>query len=204
MTAILSRDNVFASPQRFDWGSVDNLGDLVTVPELSIEDLEQLSMTPDDLRESGHDVPMADDEALRYASDAFRQTVGYEEWAAGFLPQMAVLWPCQMAVRPEAAVEAIRREGLACTLVKGQINGTEVSGIALTGGGMDLSDHIAAAYMLCGQLPPVTVIESALRIGSPKMEMELVEAAALAADLLDASSSSIRALVDHRLPVRRP
>src|SRR5690606_5658935 len=96
------------------------------------------------------------------------------------------------------AIAAFRREGIACTVVAGDVNGSQVSGIALTGGGMDLSDHIAAAYVICGQVPPVQVIESALRIQNPVMEKELLAAAEEAAGACVKAAENIRALSEAR------
>lgn len=198
MPAMLLRDHIFASPQRFDWRKVDGLPSLVVMPQPGIDDLEQFSFSPDDLADQGHDVPEGEDEALEYAVSVFREAPEFRDWREAFLPAMAVLWPCQVKVSVEEAAEAMRRESLACAILKGEINGTEVSGIVLTGGGMDLSDHIAAAYVLCGQIPPVTVLESALRQPSPRMEKELVEAAGFAAAALEHSASEVRVLLESR------
>ena len=198
MPSSLMRDNVFSSPQRFDWSRVVELDRIVAVPEPTEEDLADLSFSPEELRDSGHEVPDDADEARAYAARTFKESDAYEEWARGFLPAMAVLWPCAMTVTPAKAAEAFRREGLACTPVKGQVHGIEVSGIALTGGGMDLSDHIAAAYCLCGQVPPVTVLESALRIRSPRMEQELLEAAEIAGGVAAATAADLRNVAEAR------
>lgn len=198
MSSFLMRDNVFSSPQRFDWSLVDDLPGLVSVPNPGEGDLEEYGFSAEELRAAGHDVPDDAEEALAYAIAQFMESERYDDWQEGFLPAMAVLWPCAMNVTPAQAAEAFRREGLACTPVKGIIHGTEVSGIALTGGGMDLSDHIAAAYFLCGQVAPVTVLESALRISSPKMEQELLEMSEIAAGVASSTSSDIRTVAESR------
>lgn len=200
----LHRDNVFSSPQRFDWGRVDGLERLVAVPDPTADDLESYSFSPDELRDAGWDVPDDPEEAHAFAVEQFKGSGTYGEWVTDFFPVMTVLWPCALRTSPEEAANAFRREGLACTLVKGQVNGTEVSGIALRGGGMDLSDHIAAAYILCGQVPPVAVIESAIRIPSPKMERELLEAAEAAADACARVAANIRSLTEDRTHGPRP
>jgi len=193
----MKRDNVFATPQHFDWRLIEDMSEIVVIPEISLSDLEDESYSPDDLRDEGHDVPEAEDEAFAYALEEFRQSDAYEEWKDGFLPLMSVLWPCTID-QPTRMAAAIRREALACTVVKGRVNGQEVSGIALTGGGMDLSDHLAAAYILCGQMPPVNVMEAALSKQSPKMEAELLQAAEDLAETLQATATRMSDQVAER------
>jgi hypothetical protein len=64
-------------------------------------------------------------------------------------------------------------------LISGNIDDvTSISGFALTAGGTDLSDHLAAAYLCSGNIPPVTVTQRAMALNRPiKMEDELKIAA---------------------------
>jgi len=198
--ASLLTDNLFSSPERYDWRRLSGLDDIIFVPQPTLEDLENFSFSPDELRERGHDVPEAHEEALAYAIGKFKESDGYEDWRQGFMPLMAVLWPCTMRCSPQEAAEAFKANGLACTSVHGDIHGREVTGIALSGGGMDLSDHIAAAYVLCGQTPPVPVLESALRVRSPKMEEDILRAADIAAEVCQNMAARIRDLAEDRTP----
>src|SRR5690606_12405122 len=114
--------------QRFDWERVNRgMDDLVAVPEPGEEDLADYSFSPDDLRRQGHDVPVDPEEALLYAREAFRESEEYREWKQGFLPVMTVLWPCRLRISPKEAIAAFRREGIACTVVAGDVNGSQVS-----------------------------------------------------------------------------
>lgn len=198
----LKIDNAFASPQRFDWSEIGNLRDLVVIPEVSLSDLQAYSFSPDELRDAGHGVPDDEGEAFAYALSAFQSSEEAEDWNNGFIPVMSVLWPCSFA-SPEQAAAAFRREMLACTVIRGEAHGAEISGIALTGGGMDLSDHLAAAYILCGQVPPVSVMEAALRKPAPRMEAELVEAGETLAALLQTKSAQMSEMLAER-PGRGP
>lgn len=197
MSSTLSKDSLFTVPQRHDWHQIDNLSDIVAVPAVTLEDLETYGYSPDELREEGHDVPEDDDEAFAYAIERFRESDAYPEWEESFFPAMSVFWPCQTVSRP-GSVEAFRREGLACGVVSGKASGIELHGIILTGAGMDLSDHIAAAYILSGQVPPIQVLESALRIEDPKMEDQLLEAAAAAVENLENTASSFKDKLEAR------
>lgn len=179
----LMNEHIYAIPQHIDWRSLDNLADLVVVPEVSLADLEEFSFSPADLRDEGHDVPEDEEEAFAYARSKFEESDEFDDWKQGFTPLMSVLWPCSIPSIEQAAA-AFRRENLACTVVAGDVHGYQTSGIALTGGGMDLSDHIAAAYVLCGQTPPVSVIRAALQKQSTKMEEELLEAGERVAEIL--------------------
>ena len=102
------------------------------------------------------------DEDLR---DAFWQADGGDEWRDSFEPMMNFGWAVDLRYESSDALTAIANRfhewGLACTLIE---VGTERENlsyeIALTGGGMNLTDHIAAAYIACGQVPPIRILDS--------------------------------------------
>lgn len=116
----------------------------------------------DDAPADGWDSPLCDSER-----DEFEESDGFAEWLDGFAPMMNYAWPVAMAYNgPDAETAAALIEKLAgaCVLIElGEDMATRLYGddndapdyvIALTGGGMDLSDHIAAAYLACGCVPP--------------------------------------------------
>lgn len=82
---------------------------------------------------------------------------------------MNYAWPVDLGYRVSAddAIAAMGKHAPACVLIKlGGRAPTSAFGlgtepdyvIALTGGGMDLSDHIAAAYLACGCVPPARIL----------------------------------------------
>jgi hypothetical protein len=152
----------------------------VTVPVPDIGVLEEYGVTPDELRADGYAVPKDEADALAYAIEHFRESENYDDWTGGFSPVMNGFWPCDPVGSPEQAAALMHSVGTACSLVRVEIADEWVTGIALTGGSMDLSDHIAAAYVCCGRVPPIELIRSALRTGNPLVAEHLVEAARVA------------------------
>lgn len=71
--------------------------------------------------------------------------------ADSYEPMMSFFWPIKL--RNAGPADADLLIGLPVTLVRI----ADGYGIALTGGGMDLSWEIAAAYVRLGQLPPVEI-----------------------------------------------
>lgn len=99
------------------------------------------------------DRPLPDD--LR---DKFEDSDGYHEWRSGFDPMMNFVWPVALAykVDAETAAALIQEFAPVCTLVAFTDSDKigEEYGIALTGGGMNLADELAIAYLCCGCVPP--------------------------------------------------
>jgi hypothetical protein len=104
-------------------------------------------------------------------AESFWNTDAFHEWADSFQPMMNYAWPVSLAYGGpslEEAVELVNRYAGACTLVSFSeghnpfgpefASDTPEYGIALTGGGMDLSDHIAVAYLCCGCVPPERIL----------------------------------------------
>lgn len=89
---------------------------------------------------------------------------GADEYRDGFFPMMNALWPVELAYgRSEAeAADLMNRHGGATSLIS--IDGDYY--IAMTGGGMDLSWHLAAAYVCCGAVPPLYILRSLSRSAS--------------------------------------
>lgn len=77
----------------------------------------------------------------------------YREYADG--PMMNHLWPLETIQDPRDVALAIAGHNL-CVIVDGDT--AEIRGLALTGGGMDLSWDIAAGYVAAGYLPPLALL----------------------------------------------
>lgn len=103
-----------------------------------------------------------EEDELEDEVERFQQSDAYFEWKDGFEPVMNYYWPVDLAygVSPSAAAERIEQYGGATSLV--YIESVNTYAIVLTGGGMDLSWDICAAYICCGCIPP-----SRLLLGLP-------------------------------------
>jgi len=116
-------------------------------------------------------------------SEAFQETQAYDEWRDSFEPMMNYAWPVTLAygVSVDDAVALIEQHGGACSLIElGEEAGERLYGddapeyvIALTGGGMNLSDHIAAAYLACGCVPPERILSGLAGVISPEKARRL-------------------------------
>ena len=104
-----------------------------------------------------------EDEDLR---EEFWQSDAGDEWRDSFDPMMNFGWPVELRYVDSDELKAIAGRfeewNLACTLIEisGGDDGEETYEIALTGGGMNLSDHIAAAYIACGHVPPIRLLDN--------------------------------------------
>ena len=146
-----------------------------------------------------------EDEDLR---EEFGQSDGGDEWRDSFDPVMNFGWAVDLRYTDSDELKAIAGRfeawGLACSLIEisGGDYGEETYEIALTGGGMNLSDHLAAAYIACGHVPPIRLLDNLS--GSfpsslvPRLPMpEVIERAAdwlrAKADRMDELSARIEA-----------
>lgn len=104
-----------------------------------------------------------EDEDLR---EEFWQTDGGDEWRNSFDPMMNFGWAVDLRYTDSDELQAIAGRfaewGLACSLIEisGGDYGEDTYEIALTGGGMNLSDHLAAAYIACGHVPPIRLLDN--------------------------------------------
>lgn len=94
--------------------------------------------------------------------EKFQESEGYGDWRAGFDPMMNYVWPVMLAyqVDESTAAELIAEYAPTCTLISftdEDIIGAE-HGIALSGGGMNLSDQLVIAYLCCGCVPPARLL----------------------------------------------
>lgn len=99
-----------------------------------------------------------DSDAIEQARDNFKDSDSYYEWKDGFEPAMNFYWPVDLAYEldEETAAERIDKHAGATSLV--WIERVQSHAIVLTGGGMDLSWDICAAYICCGCVPPARLL----------------------------------------------
>lgn len=122
-----------------------------------------------------YDDPEEDaEQALEQAREAFEQSDEYVEWQDGFWPVMNAFWPCEVAYGLDDGVAAARIEAYAGPVTLVTVDGDQ--GLALTGGGMDLSWNLAAAYVCCGQIPPLCLLAALPRYaGGPNVPRPVAE-----------------------------
>lgn len=195
---VMSTDFVFTNPTRFNWGAIKDLGKIIIYPDPNEDDLFNAKCSTDHLSSQGYDIPVDDEDAYRFALSVFKDTVAYSEWKQGFEPDLTVFWPCVPAQDNQVAANSIYEAGLNCVLISGNIDDvTNISGFALTGGGIDLSDHLAAAYLCSGNIPPVTVTQRALSLNRvKKMEQSLMSAAEKTSNYLVSTINNLNQVMD--------
>ncbi len=127
------------------FGDVDgHASDLFNAAQQKTADRYPERPLPDDLREE------------------FEQSDGYDEWRQGFDPMMNFVWPVRLGyeVSAKTAADLIAVFAPTATLIAFTSDDKvgEEYGIALSGGGMNLSDQLAIAYLCCGCVPPATLL----------------------------------------------
>lgn len=105
-----------------------------------------------------------DREAPHNLAEAFRESDGYHEWADTFSPMMNYVWPVMVRYGqdPEALAALLNEFCPVMSLVRfGEHSDhcSEEYGFALSGGGMNLADEIATAYLCAGHVPPSELLE---------------------------------------------
>lgn len=148
-----------ASALHVDWDQIraaNDHEDIVVHPNPTAEVLKEYGY------EGSED--LTTQEGLAAAIEEFQGTRGYDEWRDSNQPVMNYVWPCEMpyGTSKEKAAQLIAEHGGSTCLVSCEIGGESFVGIALTGGGMNLSHDIAAAYVCCGHTPPLAVLDDAL------------------------------------------
>jgi hypothetical protein len=139
-----------------------------------------------------------DEEALEQAVEDFKSSDDFYEWQDSYQPMMNALWPCEprYGLADEDAATAIDRYAGATALVT--INSEQhhgLQGIAMTGGGMDMSWDICAAYICCGCIPPIRLLADVPHFAGQKsseLTQAVLECMDLAADWLTSRAERLR------------
>lgn len=158
----LAEDRLIGLAGRHSDGDRDNL-----IAWLASNDNYLVHLAEDEARSIQSALELAkeehDEEALEEAKERFKQSDAFYCWMDGFEPAMNYYWPVELAhdVGPEEAAENIDKFAGSTALV--WIKSADTYAIVLTGGGMDLSWDIAAAYVCCGCIPPSRLLMNLLR-----------------------------------------
>jgi hypothetical protein len=186
-----------------------------TTMDAGIEDAEEwfvanwrTILSPEKIEEIEADLAEAkaehDEEALEEAIDGFKGSDAWYEWKDSYEPAMNFIWPCEPSYRRSLEDAATMIEELAGATALVTITPPEDSvedettGIVLTGGGMDLSWDICAAYICCGQIPPIRLLEDLPLFAGAKrgpMQAAIMECIELAASWMEGKASRMR---EHR------
>lgn len=141
-----------------------------------------------------------DEQALEEETERFQGSDDWYEWQDSMQPAMNFIWPCEpFRIDDEGAATLINELAGSTSLVTitppDDSSEDETQGIVLTGGGMDLSWDICAAYICCGQIPPTRLL-----IGLPRfaghtmspMAKAVLECIDLCADWHEARAQRLR------------
>lgn len=154
--------SIEATSQNVDWEEArgeDYDGIEIILPRLTygeISDHASNFLTPAQEKIASRD---PDREAPEDLADKFTETDSYHEWKGGFEPMMNYVWPAFIPYGMEAQDLADRLNKYAPVMSLVYFGDDspyccEEYGYALTGGGMNLADQIAAAYLCANQIPP--------------------------------------------------
>ncbi len=175
-TENLSLVDVFADVSYCDWSECDpETGEPRYTPVLPAPDESALDEYWPDWREDPDALAEAAETGqteLGAALDLFEDHGGrgYDEWVMSFDPVMNFAWPItpRHDLDPTEAATRIDRAAGCVTLVESEDwTGETVYFLALTGGGMDLSWNICAAYAAAGNVPPVRLLRDLPHMAGP-------------------------------------
>jgi hypothetical protein len=113
------------------------------------------------MQEAGFDLSpfdLGNADGYSAAVHAFYRDATSEAYRGAFHPNSLFIHPCQPKCNPEELAAALRQHGLAVSFVNGVPEVPSSSGFILTGSKIDLSAHIASAYLLAGYVPPQEVL----------------------------------------------
>lgn len=176
--ADLGFGSIEAQSQNVDWDKVREANDYdtgVILPRLTYGEISDHTsgdfMTKAEEKIAQRD---PDREAPRDLCDRFEQTDAHSEWRDGFEPMMNYVWPAFLPYKMDAQDLADRLAKYAPTMTLihfGEHSDfcSEEYGYGLSGGGMNLSDQIAAAYLCANQIPPHELLSSLPGVIGPGM-----------------------------------
>lgn len=168
-------DNVTATSRFVDWSEEVERGGFdpdefgPVLPAVSVDVLDEFApgWREDYGDESGAVLPDDAEAACEAFASGDLSERGLDDWRDSLWPAMNFAWPVRLGdVDAATAAARIRATGAAVTLVDmcEDWRGDSCYALALTGGGMDLSWDIAAAYIACGAVPPESLLSNLPRM----------------------------------------
>ena len=132
--------------------------EMIVYPEVTMEVLEQYDAAP----QPDEDLDEDADDLFEVAKERFEDSDAFYEWKDGFVPVSMYLHPCDPFCGDQELANRLNDLGVAVTYVNGSGSGSSYQGFMLTGGGMDLSDHLAMAYVSADCMPPQHLLQRAV------------------------------------------
>lgn len=166
--------HVSTQAQDIDWEDArgeDLDGCEVQLPPITYAVIESHAadlLTPEQARRvegwSARAVAFGNTEVSEDLAEAFQESESYYEWKDGFEPMMNFVWPVMIRYGASAERLAGLLEEFAPTVSlvyfgNDSTHCAEEYGFALSGGGMNLSDQLAIAYLCAGHVPPSGLLE---------------------------------------------
>lgn len=160
--------------EEFDYESFEVILPAVTLAILKTHDYDH-EVIAEETTQAEWDA-LDEDERDRYVRE-FQGTLGYDQWRDGFNPIMLYYWPVALphGANTGVIVDLFERLSIACSLLEihddTALRETVGEGyaIVLTGGGMNLCDHLVAAYLACGNVPPTRLLTGLTGVISERM-----------------------------------
>ncbi|MEM7303392.1 MAG: hypothetical protein AAF468_20115 [Pseudomonadota bacterium] len=192
----LSRGALFSGSVSMDWQELyrnDECYDGITVeyPPVTADVLDDYWP---DWRE---EYPLSEyegdeDEQLEQAIEGFQQDCAGHEWENSYFPVMNYGYPVDIRHGPSCEEIAQNLDNLAgCVSL---VRHDDRYYLALTGGGMDLSWNICAAFIVCGCIPPINFLNRLPRMASSGKYPANIpdEIAKLVVDCIPVAAESLR------------
>lgn len=166
--ADLGLANVLDSSINIDWSEAygdDCEGWRVVLPTLTLGDIAEHAedMLTAGQKRTAEAKPWTP--APRDLADRFQQERAGDEWQQAFEPMMNYVWPVMIptynGTSAQDVADRIAEYAPTCSLIEFGEHSPHCSeeyGIALSGGGMNLADQLAAAYLCAYQVPPVGLL----------------------------------------------
>lgn len=154
----LSLASITDSSVDVDWSEYrDGLRDRyeIVLPEITEAVLDEHAYDFEDWRED-YDL----EEAAEEWSGGYES---YYEWKDGYEPMMNFYWPIHLPYGADPATIAARIDAWAGCVTLIDLSDMETGpdyALALSGGGMDLSGNLAAAYVAAGVVPPLDLLRN--------------------------------------------
>lgn len=175
----------------------------VVVPEPTMDDLEYYDFD--------EGVDLKDPDAVAEAIDAFKETSEFCEWAENYRQQMTAVWPVSYLDKSMRDIaEMLNEMNVAVAIaeipecLEGELDDYEAL-IVMTGGGTDLSNDLAQAYLCCGQVPPAALMDGMGtsmmdRFENEKMKALMGVAMRRAADHMRSRAERFEEIADRYFP----
>lgn len=173
----LGLGSIDAQSRNIDWREAfgeDGDGWEIILPRVTFGDIAERApdlLTPAQVKTADK---FPDRKAPEDLAEEFEQSDGFYEWKDSFEPMMNYVWPAFLpyGMDSQDLADRIAEYCPTMTLIyfgEHSEHCPEEYGYALSGGGMNLADQIAAAYLCADQVPPFHLLQSLAGVIGPEM-----------------------------------